>query len=149
MQTEITSDPAMLFPLVCVVAGVDFGSRLPERGGVSAEPVTAQDIQSFLDANGLTLDGECADGETTAKPAGWLLKINLAKGAEFSLIRPLTLLNVADSVSVTENYSDRHVLRAWTNALVHAPPKKTFLAHAGGPEFYALELEFLIIGGTP
>lgn len=86
---------------------------------------------------------------TPARPAGVLLRVELANGAEFALIRPLTKLRVGDSVNVIENYTDRHALRAWTNAIVHSPPKWNFMAHAGGPEFYSLSLEFLIVGGTP
>lgn len=86
---------------------------------------------------------------TPPQPASVLLRINLDNGAEFALIRPLTKLRVGGTCTVIENYTDRHALRVWQNAIVHSPPKWQFMQHAQGSEFYSLNLEFLIVGGAP
>lgn len=207
--TPVQPDPAVLFPLVCIVAGVDLGSRLPARGGVTLEDVPAEEVQAAQERTGISIEpgtgsstgnDDCPpeeDTETTttttvggqvtttrtvkvvnpdgsvtttttttkpdgtqsvqidtetgtpARPAGVLIRIDLTNGAEFGLIRPLTKLRVGSAVNILENYSDRCSLRAWVNAVVHAPPKWQFKHHAQGSEFYTLQLEFLILGGAP
>lgn len=86
---------------------------------------------------------------TAPRPASVLLRLTLDNGAEFGLIRPLTKLRVGDTVTVIENYTDRHTVRAWANAIVHSPPKWTFKHHAEGTEFYVLSMEFIVIGAAP
>lgn len=207
VEPIVAPDPQILYALACVVGGVDLGSRLPKRGGVTLEDVPAEEAADLADrlgmtfepdgclpdeatssdttvSNSVTVGGDVkvtttrtqktvnADGTVTTtttttkpdgtqsvqvdtepftvpKPAGVLLRINTELGVEFTRLRPLTKLRVGDSISVLENYTDRTVLRAWSNAVVHAPPKWTFLAHAGGAEFHNISLEFLIIGGRP
>lgn len=199
--TPVQPNPAMLFPLVCIVAGVDLGSRLPARGGVTLEDVPAEEVQAAQERTGISIEpGECPPDEDTdttttttvggqvtttrtvkvvnpdgtvtttttttkpdgtqsvqvdtepgtpARPAGVLIRLSLENGAEFSLIRPLTKLRVGDACTVIENFSDRHALRAWVNAVVHAPPRWAFKHHARGAEFYTLDLELLVTGGAP
>lgn len=207
--TPVQPDPAVLFPLVCIVAGVDLGSRLPVRGGVTLEDVPAEEVRAAQERTGISIEpgtgsstgnDDCPpeeDTETTttttvggqvtttrtvkvvnpdgtvtttttttkpdgtqsvqidtetgtpARPAGVLIRLRLENGAEFSLIRPLTKLRVGDACTVIENFSDRHALRAWVNAVVHAPPRWAYKHHARGAEFYTLDLELLVIGGTP
>lgn len=99
-------------------------------------------------------DGQAGPTMTTRSPelgrvGGVRLRLELEYGAEFSLIRPLTKLRVGDACQITENYTDRHVLRVWTNAVVESPPQWPFLASAGRRDFHRLSLQFLIVGGTP
>ena len=153
----LTPDPAILYPLVCRITApgglVDLAELLPRRGGVTLQTVSAEDVRGFAQRSSAAFplcpeEGEGAD-EAAPSPGGVNLKIQTENGAEFSLIRPLTKLRVGDTVQVAENYTDRHELRLWTNAVVQSPPTWTFLAHALGREFYNITLDLLIVGGNP
>ena len=213
----LTPDPQMLYPLVCRIlvpgAGlVDFGQRLPVRGGLTLTALSPDEVQEVSDQGGVTftrqIEGgdECPDPDTTnshtitqtttTKPDGTTetvttevkktlnpdgtvttettetrpgaepvtvttldaqvgrvgavrLRLEMQSVAEFALIRPLTKLRKFDVVQLTENYTDRHQLRIWPNAIVEEPPEWPFLAHARGAEFHQLRLSLIVVGARP
>lgn len=153
----LTPDPLLLYPLVCRLqtpnGPVDLGTRLPRRGGVTLRQVDADEVQSTADKLGLVLkDPSTCTADSLvgpAGPAGLVLRIETTLGAEYSLIRPVRLLRVGQTVSVTECYTDRYTLRHWQNAIVQAQPETPFYQHAQGTEFHNLTLELLIVGGIP